>query len=126
MFSVEWHGHELKAQVLGICEKAVKKSGIRIKRNAKRLVPKNTGALAKSIDYYIWKKKGVVGVIIEAGEKGNAHIAGFVELGTPGTVIRDGKNKGKDRSHTTKPYPFMRTSLKRDKARLLRDFKNKL
>jgi HK97 gp10 family phage protein len=127
MFELEWHGRELKAEVQRISEKVVKDSAKRIKRNAKSNVAKRSGALAKSIDYFIWKRKGVVGAVIEAGEKGNVHIAGFVELGTPGELIRDGKNKGKPRrSGPIKAGPYMRPALKRDKNRLLRGFSNKL
>ena len=125
MFSLEWHGEEFKRKVLGISEKIIKDSSKRVQRNAKSFVKKRSGKLAASIKTKTWEKNGSVGAIIEAGVKGEEHVASFVELGTPGKIYISGKRKGKKRT-PIKEGAYLRPALKREKSRLLRSFANKL
>lgn len=124
-FNLDWHGKELIAEVEGACEDAVNAGAEKIARDARRLVPKNTRGLEKSIHVKKFKKTGVIGAYIKAGEKGREHIAGFVELGTPGEVFKTKSKKGQLRT-PIKAKPYMRPALKKNKRKIRRDFQNKL
>lgn len=120
-FKIDWHGKEVTAEIEDICEIAVTSGAESVARDARRLVPKNAGGLEKSIVIKSWKKPGVFGAYVKAGEKGKEHIAGFVELGTPGTTTRQGKNRT-----PIKASPYMRPALKKNKSKIRRAFENKL
>ena len=119
--NLEWHGRKVITEIEDICENAVMSGAKSVARDARRLVPKDTGGLKKSIRVKTFKKVGVFGAYIKAGEKGKEHIAGFVELGTPGTTTRQGKNRT-----PIKAVPFMRPALKKNKSKIRRAFQNKL
>jgi very-short-patch-repair endonuclease len=74
-FKLNWHGKELIAEIEDICEDAVNAGAEKIARDARRLVPVNTGGLKKSICVKKFKKPGVFGAYVKAGEKGKEHIA---------------------------------------------------
>lgn len=120
-FKLNWLGKDVVQEVNGICEDAVRAGAKRVARDARRLVPKDTMGLEKSIVIKSWKKPGIFGAYVKAGEKGKEHIAGFVELGTPGTTTRQGKNRT-----PIKAAPFMRPALKKNKSKIRRGFENKL
>lgn len=120
-FKLDWRGKELIAEIEDICETTIKERAKAVARDAKRLVPKDTGGLKKSIHVKTWKKPGVFGAYVKAGEKGKEHIAGFVELGTPGTTTRQGKKRT-----PILAAPFMRPALKKNKSKIRRAFENKL
>lgn len=124
-FKLDWHGRELIAAVEGICENAVFGGAEKIARDARRFVPKDTRGLGKSIHVKKFKKTGVVGAYVKAGEKGREHIAGFVELGTPGEVCKAKSKKGQPRT-PIKASPYMRPALKKNKAKIRKNFQNKL
>ena len=84
-------------------------------------MPVDTGGLKKSIHIKTFKKVGIFGAYVKAGEKGKEHIAGFVELGTPGTTTRHGKNRT-----PIKASPYMRPALKKNKRKIRKAFENKL
>lgn len=119
-FKIDWHGKEVIAEIEDICEESVKSGAKAVARDARRLVPKDTGGLKKSIRVKTFKKVGVFGAYIKAGEKDKEHIAGFVELGTPGTTTRQGKSRT-----PIKAAPFMRPALKKNKSKIRRAFENK-
>lgn len=139
-FKLDWHGKELTAAVEGICEDAVFGGAEKIAKDARRLVPKDTGGLKKSIHVKTWKKPGIFGAYVKAGEKGKEHIAGFVELGTPGTTMkvqnpgftytkkrRRGNWKTMSVKRTPiKASPYMRPALKKNKSKIRKGFENKL
>ena len=120
-FKIDWNGKEVTREVENICEDAVMAGAKAIARDAKRLVSINTGGLKKSIHVKTFKKTGVFGAFVKAGEEGKEHIAGFVELGTPGTTTRKGKNRT-----PIKAKPYMRPALKKNKSKIKRAFENKL
>lgn len=124
-FKLDWHGKELIAEIEDICEDAVNAGAEAVASDARRLVPKDTGGLKKSIRVKKWKKPGVFGAYIKAGEKGREHIAGFVELGTPGEVYKTKSKKGQSRT-PIKAKPYMRPALKKNKAKIRNAFSNKL
>ena len=124
-FNLDWNGGELIAEIEDICEDVVNAGAKKIARDARRLVPKDTRGLEKSIHVKTFKKLGVFGAYVKAGEKGKEHIAGFVELGTPGETFRIKSKKGQPRT-PIKASPYMRPALKKNKNKIRRDFQNKL
>ncbi len=124
-FKLDWNGEQLKAKVLKVCEKNVRDSAERVASSARQNVSKDTEGLKNSIKVKTWSKKGACGAIIEAGEKGKEHIAGFVELGTPGDKWLSGKKKDKNRT-PIKAAPYLRPALKKEKNRFKNRFKGKL
>lgn len=124
-FKLDWHGRELIAEIEDICEDAVNAGAEKIARDARRLVPVDTGGLKKSIRVKSWKKPGVFGAYVKSGEKGKEHIAGFVELGTPGTTFERKYRRGQKRT-PIKASPYMRPALKKNKSKIRRAFENKL
>jgi HK97 gp10 family phage protein len=124
-FKFNWNGRELIAEIEDICEDAVNAGAKKIARDARRLVPKDTGGLKKSIHVKTFKKPGVFGAYVKAGEKGKEMVAGFVELGTPGETYRIKSKKGQPRT-PIKASPYMRPALKKNKNKIRRDFQNKL
>lgn len=139
-FKIDWNDREVIAEIENICEEAVMSGAKAVARDAKRLVPKDTGGLKKSIHVKTFKKVGVFGAYVKAGEKGKEHIAGFVELGTPGTTMkvqnpgftytkkrRRGNWKTMSVKRTPiKASPYMRPALKKNKSKIRRAFENKL
>ena len=139
-FKLEWHGKKLTGLIEDICEDAVRVGAKAVARDAKRLVPKDTGGLKKSIHIKTFKKPGIFGAYIKAGEKGKEHIAKFIELGTPGTTKKiqnvkfDPARKRRSGNWKTtsvkrtpiKAAPFMRPALKKNKSKIKRAFENKL
>jgi hypothetical protein len=139
MSEIEWHGHKIKTLIEEISEHAIRKSAIRVTDKARANVAKRSGALAESIDYSLWNSKGVSGAIVFAGVKGKENYAGHVELGTPGTVFRPGRKKGKSRHKGRRPFkrwgqertpieegPYLRPALKEEKKILMNSWVNKL
>ena len=124
-FKIDWHGRKLIAEIEDICETAVKERAKAVARDARRLVSKDTGELKKSIHVKTFKKVGVFGAYVKAGAEGAEHIAGFVELGTPGTVFERKNRKGQKRT-PIKAKPYMRPALKKNKSKIRRAFENKL
>lgn len=124
-FNLDWHGKELIAEVEGICEDAVYGGAEKIARDARRFVPVDTGGLKKSIRVKRFKKTGVIGAYVKAGEKGKEQVAGFVELGTPGEVFERKYRKGQVRT-SIKASPYMRPALKKNKHKIRRGFQDKL
>ena len=139
-FKIDWHGKEVIAEIEDICEDAVITVAKAVARDARRLVSKDTGGLKKSIRVKTFKKVGVFGAYIKAGEKGKEHIAGFVELGTPGTIKKvqnpeftytKKRRRGNWKTMAVKrtpikAAPFMRPALKKNKSKIRRVFENKL
>lgn len=124
-FKLDWNGKELIAEVEGICEDAVFGGAKKIAKDARRFVPKDTRGLEKSIHVKKFKKTGVIGAYVKAGEKDKEHIAGFVELGTPGETYRIKSKKGQTRT-PIKASPYMRPALKKNKRKIRNAFSNKL
>ncbi len=124
-FKLDWHGKELIAEIEDICEDAVNAGAEKIAKDARRLVPVDTGGLKKSIRVKKFKKPGVFGAYIKAGEKGKEMVAGFVELGTPGEVFRAKSKKGQPRA-PIKAKSYMRPALKKNKRKIRGDLQNKL
>lgn len=124
-FKLDWHGKELIAEIEDICEDVVKERAEAVAKDARRFVSKDTGGLKKSIHVKTFKKTGVFGAYVKAGEKGKEHIAGFVELGTPGTVFKRKYRKGQKRT-LIKASPYMRPALKKNKRKIRNAFQNKL
>ena len=140
---IEWHGKGLQMTIAGICKKAIKKTADKVERDARKLVPKSAtekwqnpgyrhdardrkpGGLRDSITSTYWDKTGVYGAFVQAGESGREHIAGFVELGTPGTTKRS-TGKGKQTRTPIKARPFLRPALKKNKRKFLLEFKGKI
>ena len=124
-FNLDWNEGELIAEIENICEDAVKKRAKAVARDARRFVPKDTGGLKKSIHVKTFKKPGVFGAYVKAGEKGKEQVAGFVELGTPGETFRIKSKKGQPRT-PIKASPYMRPALKKNKRKIRSAFQNKL
>ncbi len=124
-FNFKWNGAAVKVEVEGICEKAVNDGAKMVAKDARRLAPVRTGGLKKSIRIQKWKKPGIVGAYVVAGEKNREHIARFVELGTPGETYKSGKKKGRSRT-PIKAKPFLRPALKKNKSKIRNAFRNKL
>lgn len=124
-FKLDWHGRKVIAEIENISEIAVKEGAEAVVRDAKLLVPVDTGDLKKSIHVKTFKKVGVFGAYIKAGENKKEHIAGFVELGTPGTVFERKYRKGQKRT-PIKAKPYMRPALKKNKSKIRKAFQNKL
>lgn len=124
-FKLEWHGRELIAEIEDVCRAAVKSRARAVARDAKGLVAVDTGGLRDSIQVKSWEKPGVFGAYISAGEKGKEHIAGFVELGTPGEVYVNKRKKGKPRT-PIEAKPYLRPALEKNRRKFKMDFVNKL
>ena len=124
-FKLDWNGKELIAEIENICEDAVKKRAKAVARDARRFVPKDTGGLKKSIHVKTFKKPGVFGAYVKAGEKGKEQVAGFIELGTPGETYKIKSKRGQSRT-PIKASPYMRPALKKNKRKFKNDFQNKL
>lgn len=131
-FKIDWHGIKLIGEIEDICETAIKERAKAVAKDAKRILRskikhknKSTKGLEKSIHVKTFKKVGVFGAYIKAGEKGKEHIAGFVELGTPGTIFERKYRRGQKRT-PIKAVPFMRPALKKNKSKIRRAFQNKL
>lgn len=120
-FKTKWHGKKATTKIEDICRAVVKESAEAVAKDARLLVPIDTGGLQKSIHIKVFKKAGVLGAYIKTCEKGKEQVAGFVELGTPGTITRKGKNRT-----PIKAAPFMRPSLKKNKSKIKKVFENKL
>lgn len=146
-FKLEWHGKELVAEIEDMCETAVKERAKAVARDAKRILRskikhknKSTRGLEKSIHIKTFKKPGVFGAYIKAGEKGKEHIAGFVELGTPGTTMKvqnpgftytKKRRRGNWKTMAVKRTPikaasYMRPALKKNKSKIRKAFENRL
>lgn len=120
-FSLDWNEKELTAQVRGACKKAVLGGARDVAIDAKMNVPVDKGNLLFSIEVKPWEKHDAVGAYVTAGGKDMGHIAGYVELGTPGTVYKRGKKKGKERT-PIKAKPYLRPALKKNKRKILSKF----
>lgn len=124
-FKLDWNNAELMTEIEGICEDAVNSGAAKIAKDAKGLVPVDTGGLKNSIRVKKFKKPGVYGAYVKAGEKDKEHIAIFVEVGTPGEIYKTGAKKGKERT-PIKAQPYLRPAFEKNKAKIRRDFQNKL
>jgi len=124
-FSLEWNEKELTGAVRGACKKVVHGGARDVAIEAKKNVPVDNGDLLNSIEVNSWENNEAVGAYVTAGGKDLGHIARFVELGTPGTVYKSGKKKGKDRT-PVKAKPFLRPALKKNKAKILAKFEGAL
>lgn len=124
-FEMEWYGENVKKRVLSVTRKNVDMSAKRVMRGAKKRVPVDTGGLKESIADRKWENKGVVGSYVESGEKGQEHIATFVEIGTPGDVYTGGAYKGQKRTPLP-AKPYLRPALKEEKRKFVNSFKDAL
>ena len=125
IFKLDWDEEELTAQVIGVCSKAVLGAARDIAIDAKMNVPVDNGDLLATIEVKTFKKHDAVGAYVKAGGEKLGHIARFVELGTPGTVFKSGKKKGKGRK-PIKAKPYMRPALKKNTNKTLARFEGKL
>jgi len=148
-FELEWNGKELKAQIEAVAEDNVMKAARRVRAGAKKRVLVDNGYLKESIHIIKWKEKGVVGAYVAAGKRGedsgDAYIAMFVELGTPGETMRvrqdvkfrtqrmvNGRMTWVKRRRTImkrtpiKAKPYLRPALRSEKKRFVESFKDAL
>ena len=118
---VRWYGPEIERLVDGALEVKTTGSAKRVLAEAKRNCPVgDKGALKESGRIVVFTKDGVVGAYVKFGGQGymskgkDTYYGPFVELGTPGTVIRSGKGIGGKRE-PVKATPFLRDALKKEK-----------
>lgn len=119
--NIEWHGREVTSKVSGACKKVVNKTARYVSRVAKTLVPVDennteTQHLKESIYVSEWAKPGVKGAYVSAGAYQREHIAGFVELGTPGETYT-GKKRGQDRT-PIKAQPYLRPATRKGQVKM--------
>ncbi len=129
-FKLKWNGKQLNAEVTAACKKAVINGAKNVAIDARMNVPVDEGNLLFSIKVTSFEKKDVVGAYVSAGGDGSSNnngqgdIAGFVELGTPGTVYKAGPRKGPRKPIQAKPY--LRPALKKNYNKILVSFRDKL
>ena len=117
--SLLWHAEDLLKKIDHIAEKVAGEGAELVLRDAKRLVPIETGKLKSEIDIKKSKFKGG-GYIVEAQGSGNYddYYASFVELGTP--------NKKGKRHGTTAARPYLRPALHQNRKRILAMYQDRL
>ncbi len=124
-FKLDWNEPEVTAEVRGACKDAVLQGARDVAIDAKMNVPVDTGGLMNSVTVKTWEREDAVGAYVTAGVKDKEHIARFVELGTPGEVYKGSKKEGQPRA-PIKAQPYLRPALKKNKSKILSNFKNKL
>ena len=124
-FRLDWNEKKLTGEVRKICKEATRKRAVDIAIDAKMNVPVEKGDLLFTIEVVQFEKPDAVGAYVKAGGENLGHVARFVELGTPGTVFKAGKKKGKQR-RPVKANPYLRPALKKHGAGFPDDFKDKL
>jgi HK97 gp10 family phage protein len=114
-----WYAEELLKKVDHIAEQVASEGADLVLRDAKRLVPVETGKLKSEIDIKKSKFKDG-GYVVEAQAPGNYDdfYASFVELGTP--------NKKGKRHGTTVARPYLRPALQRNKRRIFQMYQDRL
>lgn len=128
-FKLEWDGQKLSKAVTALCVEAVNDSAEELAEEIRRRIPVSAGTpktskyrqagqhLRDTVRVNRWQRQGqAVGAYVSVGYPYLGYIARFIELGTPGTVYRAGKKKGKPRT-PIKAKPFMRPALRKFKGK---------
>ena len=124
-FKLTWGGAHLTAEVIGACKESIKQGAEKVAKDARELCPKDSGELVSTIAVSDWQKDDAVGAYVKAGGDDLGHVARFVELGTPGTVFKNGARKGAERQPIV-AQPYLRPALKKNKQAIINQFKGRL
>lgn len=131
MFKMTWNDEEVFRNIHGSAVAHCAEGASIVLKDAKRNCPEgDSGALKESGRIQSWDKGNAVGAYVVFGGQGHivngvdTFYAPFVELGTPGTVFKNGKKKGRARVAIA-AQPFIRTALRKNEKRILHSFDGK-